>query len=545
MTVALLTVDTPARGLALTAAIPAPTAPPNGNKLNPSARQSAASATNSDSIQPGAEQPAPPELCETDNNESKSAKRPSTERQQTSFQDLWNEIALPIEQNAEPQTQEQVATGAQQGGSGQLSLAEVCLSALAEQASSKNIDLLAQPQPAKLGEQTEPVVATADTAKAAESAQSVQSQPLTTAETILDAAASGAPTASSAPPERTQIPEMVLLAKTAGQEQAATSNSTPQLIETADAQEPPQAHLAEQETNVAQDQPAAATSNTAPLLSGKAPESNENTPSVQSNLEASGTQPLQEQARPRPEQVETDASAGQIPHQLQNTKTDNNLSTSPRAKDQDPTDIRPTAAQTNGRQASAKDSGPDTAYEQLLSGRNDADTFTSQPAKAQNTGSLTPNFDQPRISDQVIESIRASFARGDADNKITVRLNPPELGKLSIELRQHSNQLTGVLEVSKLQTRDQIQQALPQIITTLHEAGINLKKFDLVLSDQPQHQPFQDQSLQDGNARQHNDLNQSGNLETEPAERAQTQTPYQEVFEPQSFVTANTINMLI
>jgi len=65
MTVALLTVDTPARGLALTAAIPAPTAPPNGNKLNPSARQSAASATNSDSIQPGAEQPAPPELCET------------------------------------------------------------------------------------------------------------------------------------------------------------------------------------------------------------------------------------------------------------------------------------------------------------------------------------------------------------------------------------------------------------------------------------------------------------------------------------------------
>jgi len=540
MTLALLTVDPPAHGLALTAAIPAPTVPPKGNKLNPSARQSTDHPTTSDSLQLGA-----PELCETDNNESKTEKHRSTGWQQTSFQDLWNQTALPIEQKAQPQTQEQVAAGAQQGGSGHLSLAQLCLSASAEQASSKNIDLLAQPQPAKLGEQTEPVAATADTAKAAESAQGAQSQSLITAGKILDPAASGASTASFAPPETTQIYEMALLAKTPAQEQTATSNSMPQLIETADAQEPPQGHLAEQETNVAQNQPAATTSSTAALLSGKAPESDENTPSVQSNLEASVTQPLQEQARPRPEQVETDASAGQIPNQLQNTKTDNNLSTSPRAKDQDPTDIRPTAAQTNGRQASAKDSGPDTAFEQLLPGQKDADTFTSQPAKAQNTGSLAPNFDQPRISDQVIESIRASFARGDADNKITVRLNPPELGKLSIELRQDSNHLTGVLEVSKLQTRDQIQQALPQIITTLQEAGINLKKFDLVLSDQPQQQPFEDQSLQDGNARQHNDLNQTGNLETEPVERAQTQTPYQDVFEPQSLGTANSINMLI
>ena len=44
----------------------------------------------------------------------------------------------------------------------------------------------------------------------------------------------------------------------------------------------------------------------------------------------------------------------------------------------------------------------------------------------------------------------------------------------------------------------EIQQLLPQIIRNLQDSGVQIKRLEVQLSDQPEQQLFRDQSLQDG-----------------------------------------------
>ena len=85
-----------------------------------------------------------------------------------------------------------------------------------------------------------------------------------------------------------------------------------------------------------------------------------------------------------------------------------------------------------------------------------------------------------QISRQITESIHSSMTRGEGDRQITVRLNPPELGSVVIKFSSQSNQLSGILEVSKAETKLEIEHALPHIIRTLSDNGIQLRKIDVV-----------------------------------------------------------------
>ena len=99
------------------------------------------------------------------------------------------------------------------------------------------------------------------------------------------------------------------------------------------------------------------------------------------------------------------------------------------------------------------------------------------------------------VSRQISESIQNSLQAGAAKQQIRIQLNPPELGKVCIKFQEQQNSLTGVLEVEKAQTRNEIEHALPQIIRNLGELGIQLKRLDVTLTDDTQ-QFIKDQSLQ-------------------------------------------------
>lgn len=88
-----------------------------------------------------------------------------------------------------------------------------------------------------------------------------------------------------------------------------------------------------------------------------------------------------------------------------------------------------------------------------------------------------------QISRQITESIHSSTLRQGEEKQITVRLNPPELGTVLIKFSEQDSRLTGILEVSNSQTRVEIEQALPDIIRSLSENGIQLKKVDVVSTD--------------------------------------------------------------
>ena len=132
---------------------------------------------------------------------------------------------------------------------------------------------------------------------------------------------------------------------------------------------------------------------------------------------------------------------------------------------------------------------------------------------------LTDNPSQS-VSDQILDSVRSSLSQQTANKQITIQLHPPELGKVSVKIQEQDAQITGMLEVSKAQTRLEIEQALPQIIRNLADSGIQIKRFEVVLSqgEQSEQHAFKDPSLQDSAFGQHNSANSdsSANEHEEP-----------------------------
>ncbi len=78
-------------------------------------------------------------------------------------------------------------------------------------------------------------------------------------------------------------------------------------------------------------------------------------------------------------------------------------------------------------------------------------------------------------------SVQNSVQQGQ--HQITINLNPPELGRVSIKFTEQSGQLTGSLEATNSQTRADIQQAIPEMLRSLEQSGINIKRIDVSLSD--------------------------------------------------------------
>ncbi len=159
------------------------------------------------------------------------------------------------------------------------------------------------------------------------------------------------------------------------------------------------------------------------------------------------------------------------------------------------------------------------------------------------------------VGQQIQESVRTSFSQEGQNQQITVQLNPPELGKVLIKFQEQDNQITGLLEVSKAQTRIEIEQALPQIIRDLQDSGIQIKRLDVVLSqgEQPNQGALRDSAsggLQNGWAQQQNPTDSSmgrNNLNaSEINEWLTNNNSNQNISELQEALTTDgSINMLI
>ncbi len=164
----------------------------------------------------------------------------------------------------------------------------------------------------------------------------------------------------------------------------------------------------------------------------------------------------------------------------------------------------PGSSAGQGNNSDTGGSGTDASgINQVISGSgmqaSGADRFAEISAQTtRNTGDASPDKISAGIGDQIQESIKTSFSRDAGDQQITIRLNPPELGKVFIKFHEQQDQITGLLEVSKAQTRYQIEQALPQILKNLQDSGIAVKRLEVSLTDQSEQQAYKDQSLQDG-----------------------------------------------
>jgi len=151
-------------------------------------------------------------------------------------------------------------------------------------------------------------------------------------------------------------------------------------------------------------------------------------------------------------------------------------------------------------------------------------TFTVNAKAASPPEQSLPGEPSQSVGDQILDSVRSSLSQQTGNRQITIQLHPPELGKVSVKIQEQDAQITGTLEVSKAQTRAEIEQALPQIIRNLADSGVQVRRFEVVLSqgEQSQQQGFKDPSLQDSAFGQHN----SANSDSSGDEQQETATHY-------------------
>ena len=109
--------------------------------------------------------------------------------------------------------------------------------------------------------------------------------------------------------------------------------------------------------------------------------------------------------------------------------------------------------------------------------------------------SASVNDTAAAIRDQIFQSVQTSIQQGQRE--ITVHLNPPDLGRVSIKFSEQGKELTGLLETANPQTRAEIRQAIPEIIRSLEESGISIKRLDVTLSDSSGRSDLSRQSAQD------------------------------------------------
>ena len=109
--------------------------------------------------------------------------------------------------------------------------------------------------------------------------------------------------------------------------------------------------------------------------------------------------------------------------------------------------------------------------------------------------SASANDTAAAIRDQIFQSVQTSIQQGQRE--IIVHLNPPELGRVSIKFTEQGKELTGLLETANPQTRAEIRQAIPEIIRSLEELGISVRRLDVTLSDLSGKSDLSRQSAQD------------------------------------------------
>jgi len=237
----------------------------------------------------------------------------------------------------------------------------------------------------------------------------------------------------------------------------------------------------------------------------------------------------------------------------------NKVLDNPTVQELNVTAVQVSTGQTKNRGSSTSNNSSDSDLEQILSHNNPQTPVTEQsPNSAAGAktaalpGQTSPSIVSADIGKQILESIHSSLSREGQDQQITIRLNPPELGKVFIKFDEKDSQIIGLLEVSKPQTRIEIQQALPQIIQNLQDSGIQIKRLEVVLSEaeQPEQEALKDQSLQNGWTQQHDSTNSNmgvNNPDTNGInEWLINNNSYENISELQEALTIDgSINMLI
>lgn len=207
----------------------------------------------------------------------------------------------------------------------------------------------------------------------------------------------------------------------------------------------------------------------------------------------------------KPESTNESISEIQVPNDKESTSTGDSPPNTSDSKSLNVSEVQISANHPETHKHSTENRSFQEHIEQIHIQNDNPVPPTQQPLTSVDNPKATEAAIQPSPNDtptdvgkQILESIQNSYTQPDGDQQITVRLNPPELGKVFIKFQEQNSELTGVLEVNKAETRVEIEQALPQIARDLANAGIQIKRIDVMLSGENRlgYEAYEDQSPQ-------------------------------------------------
>lgn len=75
-----------------------------------------------------------------------------------------------------------------------------------------------------------------------------------------------------------------------------------------------------------------------------------------------------------------------------------------------------------------------------------------------------------------------------ADQQIRLTLSPQELGTVRITFREQAGEVVGLLEVQKPQTRRELEDSMPQLLSSMQGQGVQVRRIEVVQWNAPQQQ---------------------------------------------------------
>ena len=90
-----------------------------------------------------------------------------------------------------------------------------------------------------------------------------------------------------------------------------------------------------------------------------------------------------------------------------------------------------------------------------------------------------PQIEAAKPVDQIVQHL-SSISVSGAQQRIKLTLTPENLGTIRITFNQTEGEIVGILEVQKNQTRRQVEQALPQLISAMQNSGVQVRKIEVV-----------------------------------------------------------------
>jgi len=156
---------------------------------------------------------------------------------------------------------------------------------------------------------------------------------------------------------------------------------------------------------------------------------------------------------------------------------------------------------------------------------------------------------QPSPAQQIVDSIRLNI--GTPQQQIYISLNPPKLGRVRIMFQQIDGEITGILQVEKRETKYDIEQALPQIVASLNQSGVQIGRVNVIINDQNQQGPLKNNDVPNedfvGMAK-HGFTDQSSDDNPDRPNSTQADTPGHLTRQPSDItneITDNTINVYV